>query len=40
VRFKHFAQSTQRTVYQLKQNLFDDYLRQQLRNPSLRMSLA
>src|SRR5438105_3609555 len=29
-----------RTVYQLKHGLLDDYLMQQLRNPSLRMVLA
>jgi hypothetical protein len=40
VRLKEFAQSIGRTVYQLKQELLDDYLRQQLRNPSLHMSLA
>jgi hypothetical protein len=40
VRLKRFAQSTGRTVYQLKQDLLDDYLCQQLRNPSLRMNLA
>lgn len=39
-RLKQMAYTTGRTVYQLKQNLLDDYLCQQLRNPSLRMSLA
>ncbi len=40
VQLKEFAQSIRRTAYQLKQDLLDDYLCQQLRNPSLRMSLA
>ncbi|MGZ8213258.1 MAG: IS701 family transposase, partial [Methylosarcina sp.] len=40
VRLKQLAYATGRTVYQLKQNLLDDYLCQQLRNPSLRMQLA
>ena len=34
------AAQTGRTVYQLKHGLLDDYLMQQLRNPSLRMVLA
>ncbi|EIC30093.1 MULTISPECIES: IS701 family transposase [Methylomicrobium] len=40
VRRKQFAYATGRTVYQLKQDLLDDYLCQQLRNSSLRMQLA
>lgn len=40
VRLKQLAYTSGRTVYQLKQNLLDDYLCQQLRNPSLRMQLA
>jgi len=40
VRLKALAAQTGRTVYQLKHNLLDDYLIQQLRNPSLRMVLA
>jgi len=40
VRLKELAAQTGRTVYQLKQGLLDDYLIQQLRNPSLRMVLA
>jgi hypothetical protein len=40
VRLKELAGQTGRTVYQLKQGLLDDYLIQQLRNPSLRMVLA
>ncbi|MGZ8095090.1 MAG: IS701 family transposase [Methylosarcina sp.] len=39
-RLKQFAYATGRTVYQLKQSLLDDYLCQQLKNPSLRMQLA
>jgi Transposase DDE domain len=40
VRLKALAAHTGRTVYQLKHGLLDDYLMQQLRNPSLRMVLA
>jgi len=40
VRLKELAAQTGRTVYQLKHGLLDDYLIQQLRNPSLRMVLA
>jgi DDE superfamily endonuclease len=40
VRFKELAAHTGRTMYQLKHSLLDDYLIQQLRNPSLRMALA
>lgn len=40
VRLKALAAQTGRTVYQLKHGLLDDYLIQQLRNPSFRMSLA
>jgi hypothetical protein len=40
VRLKHLAAQTGRTVYQLKQGLLDDYLIQQLKNPSLKMVLA
>jgi hypothetical protein len=40
VRLKALAAQTGRTVYQLKHGLLDDYLLQQLRNPSLRMVLA
>jgi hypothetical protein len=39
-RLKQWAYATGRTVYQLKQGLLDDYLCQQLNNPSLRMQLA
>jgi hypothetical protein len=40
VRFKELAARTGRTMYQLKHGLLDDYLIQQLKNPSLRMALA
>jgi len=40
IRLKELAAQTGRTVYQLKHGLLDDYLFQQLRNPSLRMVLA
>ncbi len=40
VRLKELAAQTSRTVYQLKHGLLDDYLCQQLKNPSLKMSLA
>jgi len=40
VRLKELAAQTGRTVYQLKHGLLDDYLIQQLRNPSRRMVLA
>lgn len=40
VRFKELAAHTGRTMYQLKHGLLDDYLIQQLKNPSLRMALA
>jgi hypothetical protein len=40
VRLKALAAQTGRTVYQLKHGLLDDYLTQQLRNPSLKMVLA
>jgi len=40
VRLKQLAAQTGRTVYQLKHGLLDDYLCQQLKNPSIQMSLA
>jgi hypothetical protein len=40
VRLKHLAAQTGRTVYQLKHGLLDEYLIQQLKNPSLKMALA
>jgi hypothetical protein len=40
VRLKDLAAQTGRTIYQLKHGLLDDYLTQQLKNPSLKMVLA
>jgi len=40
VRFKELAAQTGRTMYQLKHELLDEYLIQQLKNPSLTMALA
>ncbi len=40
VRLKALAVQTGRTIYQLKHGLLDDYLIQQLKNPSLKMILA
>jgi hypothetical protein len=40
VRLKEVAAQTGRTVYQLKHNLLEDYLIQQLKNPSLKMRFA
>ena len=40
VRLKHLASQSQQSVYQLKHGLLDDYMRQQLKNPSISMSLA
>ncbi len=33
--FKELAYKTEQTVYQLKHNLMSDYLKQQLRNPTI-----
>lgn len=40
VRLKEVATQTGQTIYQLKHGLLDNYLIQQLKNPSLNMSLA
>jgi hypothetical protein len=40
VRLKQVAHQTQRTVYRVKHDLLDDYLRDQLRSPTLKMRLA
>jgi hypothetical protein len=40
VRLKELAAKTGQTLYQLKHGLLDDYLIQQLRNPSLKMKFA
>jgi len=39
-RLAHLARKTGQTLYRLKQGLLDDYLCQQLKNPSIRMRLA
>jgi hypothetical protein len=40
IRLKQVAQETQRTIYQVKHGLLSDYLRQQLKSPSIQMTLA
>jgi hypothetical protein len=40
VRLKELAMQTGRTIYQVKHGLLDDYLIQQLKNPTLKMVLA
>jgi hypothetical protein len=40
VRLKHLAYQTQQTIYEIKHNLLDDYMIQQLRNPTVKMVLA
>ena len=40
VKLKQVAQETRQTIYQVKHGLLSDYLRQQLRSPSIRMTLA
>jgi hypothetical protein len=40
LRLKQVAVETHRTVYQVKHELLSDYLRQQLRSPSIQMCLA
>jgi len=40
IRLKQVAQETKQTVYQVKHGLLSDYLRQQLRSPSVKMVLA
>lgn len=40
VRLTELAHQTKKTLYGLKHGLLDDYLTQQLRNPSLKMALA
>jgi len=40
IRLKQVAQETQRTIYQVKHGLLSDYLRQQLRSPTIQMILA
>ena len=40
IRLKQVAVETHRTVYQVKHGLLSDYLRQQLKSPSVQMCLA
>ena len=40
VRLKQVAVETQRTIYHVKHDLLDDYLRQQIKSPSVQMRLA
>jgi hypothetical protein len=40
VRLKQVAQETQRTIYRVKHDLLSDYLRQQLKSPTVKMVLA
>ena len=40
VRLEHVAHQTGQTIYQVKHGLLTDYLRQQLKNPAVRMTLA
>jgi len=40
VRLKQVAHMSQRTIYQVKNELLSDYLRQQLKSPAIQMTLA
>ena len=40
VRLKQVAQQTEQTVYKLKRDLLSDYMRQQLKSPTISMILA
>ncbi len=40
IRLAQLARQSKQTLYQLKHGLLDDYLTQQLKNPSLKMTLA
>ncbi len=40
VRLKQVAHETHQTIYQVKHGLLDDYLRHQLKSPSIQMALA
>ena len=40
VRLKEVAAETNQTIYKVKQGLLSDYLRQQLKSPSVTMALA
>jgi len=40
IRLTEMARKTSVTIYRLKRGLLDDYLRQELRNPLVRMGFA
>jgi hypothetical protein len=40
IRLKQVAHMSQRTIYQVKNELLSDYLRQQLKSPTIQMTLA
>ena len=40
VRLKQVAEETKQTIYQVKHGVLSDYLRQQLKSPSIKMALA
>ena len=40
IRLRQVAEETARTIYQVKHELLDDYMREQLRSPAVKMSLA
>jgi hypothetical protein len=40
VRLKHVAHEIGKTVYSLKQGLLDEYITEQLKNPSIKMNFA
>ena len=40
IRLAEIARQTCRTLYQVKHQMFDDFLRQQLKNPTVRMKFA
>ena len=40
VRLKHLAYHTGQTLYNIKHNLLDEYMIQQLKNPTVQMALA
>jgi hypothetical protein len=40
VRLKHVAHETGQTIYQVKQGMLSDNLRQQLRSPTVHMTLT
>jgi hypothetical protein len=40
IRLAEIARQTCRTLYQVKHQMLDDFLRQQLKNPTVRMKFA